>query len=74
MVTAAVRGLTELKADLTRLAPTSNPLGIGRYVSGIADPFNGRIDQFRIAHFQRSDGWDHLEQHEQPQCVRSGRG
>jgi hypothetical protein len=26
-------------------------------VSGIADPFNGRIDEFCIAHVQRSDGW-----------------
>jgi hypothetical protein len=26
-------------------------------VSGIADPFNGHIDEFRIAHIQRSDGW-----------------
>jgi hypothetical protein len=26
-------------------------------VSGIADPFNGRIDQFRIAHIQHSDRW-----------------
>jgi hypothetical protein len=26
-------------------------------VSGIADPFNGHIDEFRIAHVQRSDGW-----------------
>ena len=25
--------------------------------SMIADPFNGRIDAFRIAHVQRSDGW-----------------
>ena len=32
-------------------------LGIGRHVSGIADPFNGHIDEFRIAHVQRSDGW-----------------
>jgi hypothetical protein len=24
-------------------------------VSGIADPFNGHIDEFRIAHVQRSD-------------------
>jgi len=24
-------------------------LGIGRHVSGIADPFNGHIDAFRIA-------------------------
>jgi hypothetical protein len=26
-------------------------------VSGIADPFNGHIDAFRIAQVQRSDGW-----------------
>jgi hypothetical protein len=26
-------------------------------VSGIADPFNGHIDEFRIAPVQRSDGW-----------------
>ena len=32
-------------------------LGIGRHVSGIADPFNGHIDEFRISHVQRSDGW-----------------
>jgi hypothetical protein len=32
-------------------------LGIGRHVSGIADRFNGHIDEFRIAHVQRSDGW-----------------
>ena len=27
------------------------------HVSGIADPFNGHIEAFRIAHVQRSDGW-----------------
>jgi len=32
-------------------------LSIGRHVSGIADPFNGHTDEFRIAHVQRSDGW-----------------
>jgi hypothetical protein len=26
-------------------------------VSGIADPFSGHIDEFRIPHIQRSDGW-----------------
>jgi hypothetical protein len=33
-------------------------------VSGVAEPFNGHIDEFRIAHLQRSDGWirDHLQQ------------
>jgi hypothetical protein len=35
----------------------SNPLGIGRHASGVADPFNGHIDEFRISHVQRSDGW-----------------
>jgi hypothetical protein len=24
---------------------------------GLADPFNGHIDEFRISHVQRSDGW-----------------
>ena len=28
-----------------------------RHVTGIADPFNGHVDEFRIAHVQRSDGW-----------------
>jgi hypothetical protein len=32
-------------------------LGIGRHVSGVADRFNGHIDEFRISHVQRSDGW-----------------
>jgi hypothetical protein len=31
--------------------------GIGRHVSGLADPFNGHIDEFRISHVQRSDRW-----------------
>jgi hypothetical protein len=35
----------------------SDPLGIGRHAIDLADPFNGHIDQFRIAHVQRSDGW-----------------
>jgi hypothetical protein len=26
-------------------------------VTGIADPFNGHIDEFRISHVQRSDRW-----------------
>jgi hypothetical protein len=26
-------------------------------VSGVADPFNGHIDEFRIPRIQRSDGW-----------------
>jgi hypothetical protein len=36
---------------------SSASLGIGRHVSGLADPFNGHIDEFRLSHVQRSDGW-----------------
>jgi len=35
----------------------ANPLGVGRQVTGIADPFNGHIDEFRNSQVQRSDGW-----------------
>ena len=35
----------------------SAALGIGRHVSAIADPFNGHIEEFRLSHVQRSDGW-----------------
>ena len=35
----------------------SAPLGIGRHVSRVPDPFNGHIDAFRISHVQRSDRW-----------------
>ena len=44
-------------SDTQPIDLNSAPLGIGRHVSGIADPFNGHIDEFRIAHVQRSDGW-----------------
>ena len=47
-------------AQMTDILPidvNSAALDIGRHVSGIADPFNGHIDEFRIAHVQRSDGW-----------------
>jgi hypothetical protein len=44
-------------SDMLPLGLNSNPLGIGRYVSGIADPFNGPFDGFRIAHIQRFGGW-----------------
>ena len=43
-------------SDTLPLDLNSNPLGIERRVSGIADPFNGHIDEFRIVHVQRSDG------------------
>jgi hypothetical protein len=41
-------------SDTQPLDLNSNPLGIGRHVSGIADPFSGQIDELRIAHVQRS--------------------
>ena len=44
-------------SDMQPIDLNSAALGIGRHVSGIADPFNGHIDEFRIAHVQRSDGW-----------------
>jgi Concanavalin A-like lectin/glucanases superfamily len=44
-------------SDTVPIDLNSAALGIGRHVSGIADPFNGHIDEFRIAHVQRSDGW-----------------
>ena len=62
-------------SDTLPIDLNSAALGIGRHVSGIADPFNGHIDAFRISHvaLRRLDR-DHLEQHERPRCVRSGRG
>jgi hypothetical protein len=44
-------------SDTQPIDLNSAALGIRRHVSGIADPFNGQIDEFRIAHVQRSDGW-----------------
>jgi hypothetical protein len=44
-------------SDTQSIDLSSACLGIGRHVSGIADPFNGYIDEFRISHVQRSDGW-----------------
>jgi Concanavalin A-like lectin/glucanases superfamily len=44
-------------SDTLPIDLNSASLGIGRHVSGIADPFNGHIDEFRIADVQRSDGW-----------------
>ena len=44
-------------SDTLPIDLNSAALGIGRHVSGIADPFNGHIDEFRIAHVKRSDGW-----------------
>jgi hypothetical protein len=52
-----------LRAVLAQMSDTPpidlNPaaLGIGPHVSGIADPFSGHIDEFRIEHVQRSDAW-----------------
>jgi hypothetical protein len=44
-------------SDTLPIDLNSAAVGIGRHVSGIADPFNGRIDEFRLAHVQCSDGW-----------------
>jgi hypothetical protein len=44
-------------SDALPIDLNSAALGIGRHVSGIADPSNGHIDEFRISHVQRSDGW-----------------
>jgi hypothetical protein len=44
-------------SDTLPIDLNSAALGIGRHVSGIADLFNGHIDEFRIAQFQRSDDW-----------------
>lgn len=32
-------------------------MGVGEEISGVAKPFDGFIDEIRIAHVQRSDGW-----------------
>jgi hypothetical protein len=39
-------------SDALPLDLNSAPPGIGRQVSGVADPFNGHMDEFRIAHDQ----------------------
>ena len=48
-----------LQATFTKISAVFNLLKTSRCGSnsGIADPFNGHIDAFRIAHVQRSDGW-----------------
>jgi hypothetical protein len=43
-------------SDTLPIDLNSAALGIGRHLSGVADPFNGQIDEFRIAHVQCSDG------------------
>ena len=55
-LTAGERCGHAAKPALTH-ATANTTTSIGRHVSGIADPFNGHIDAFRIAHVQRSDGW-----------------
>jgi hypothetical protein len=44
-------------SDTQPIDLNSAALGIGRHVSGIADPFNGHVDEFRISHVQGPDGW-----------------
>jgi hypothetical protein len=47
----------EQLSDMQPVDLNSAFLDISRHVSGIADPFNGHIDEFRIPRVQRSDGW-----------------
>jgi hypothetical protein len=44
-------------SDTLPIELNSASFGIGRRASAIADAFNGHIDEFRISHVQRSDGW-----------------
>jgi hypothetical protein len=44
-------------SDTLPIVLNSAALGIGRHVTGIADPFNGHIDELRVSHVQPSDGW-----------------
>ena len=52
----------------------SNPVGMGRHVSGVVRSLQGHTDEFRVTRpaFRRLDR-DHLEQHERSRCVRRGR-
>jgi hypothetical protein len=43
-------------SDTVPIDLNSAALGIGRHVSGIADRFNGHVDEFRLSHVQPSDG------------------
>jgi hypothetical protein len=63
-------------SDTAAISLNSAPLGIGRHVSGVAHPFNGRIDEFRISHVHRSDGLPrrpHLDHSRCSRWSRSGR-
>jgi hypothetical protein len=39
-------------SDTLPIDVNSAALGIGRHVSGIADPFNGHIDDFRMFQYR----------------------
>jgi hypothetical protein len=41
------------------------------HVKGIADPFNGHIDEFRISHVQRSEGWIEINWNDRSGLARS---
>jgi hypothetical protein len=43
-------------SDTLPIDLNTGPVRIGRHVSGIVDPFNGHIDEFRISHIQCTDG------------------
>jgi len=61
-------------SDTLPIDLNSAALGIGRHVSGIADPFNGHIDEFPdLPHpALRRLARDYQEQHERPRRVRRG--
>jgi hypothetical protein len=44
-------------SDTLPLDPYSDLLSVGRHVTGSTDPFDGHIDEVRIAHAQCSKGW-----------------
>jgi hypothetical protein len=52
-----LRAVPAQMSDTLPIDLNSASLGIDRHVSGIADPFNGYMDEFRIFLIQRSDDW-----------------
>jgi len=49
-------------SDTQPLDLNANPLGIGRHVSGVADSFNGHIDEFRISHGWIATTWKNMSE------------
>jgi MSHA biogenesis protein MshQ len=44
-------------SDTLPIDLNSASLGTGDTQTSVVDPFNGYIDEFRITHVERSDGW-----------------